>query len=518
MARTHPVPVVLRRTAALSLALLAVAGCKAVGPDYEPPEVETPDAWRNAVVEELESGDSALETWWEGLGDPTLDGLIARAGESNLDLAVALARVDEARALRGIAAGEKLPSVGAGASYDRVQLSDNGFNPAPPGGFDPLSVGAVGIDAAWELDVFGRIRRSVEAADAALGATLEDYRDVMVTLYAEVASSYVDARSLQARLAFARANAQSQRDSLQLTRDRYEAGLTSALDVAQAESNLATTEAQIPALEQSLEFAFNRVAVLLGEQPGAVHELLAEAAPVPDPPARVTATVPADLLRRRPDLRRAERSLASQTALIGVATADMYPRFSLTGAVGLESTQLSDLLDGDSLTWNVGLPVRWNLFAGGALRSAVEAQEARTEQALVSYEQTLLRALEEVENALAAYRLERIRRERLAEGVDASQRAVELVRTQYLSGLTNFQNLLDSQRSLFRQQDELAASEGQVVQSLIALNKALGGGWPLERADEQAQEILTAAMGTPVADAGTVAEGIAPQPQEQSKR
>ena len=341
---------------------------------------------------------------------------------------------------------------------------------------------------------------------------------MMVLLYAEVASSYVDVRASQTRLAFARSNADAQQASLQLTRDRYEAGLSSALDVAQAESNLATTEAQIPALEQSLEFSLNRLAVLLGEEPGAVHELLAGAIPIPDPPARVTTSVPADVLRRRPDLRRAERALASQTALIGVATADMYPRFSLAGTVGLQSTELSDLLEGDSLTWNVGLPVRWNLFAGGALRSAVEAEQARTVQALVAYEQTLLRALEEVENALAAYRLERIRRERLAEGVDASQRAVELVRTQYLSGLTNFQNLLDSQRSLFRQQDELAASEGQVVQSLIALNKAMGGGWPLGRADEQAREILAAAMDGSSDEEGAPAEASTSEPQEQGDR
>jgi NodT family efflux transporter outer membrane factor (OMF) lipoprotein len=513
--RTLPTPRSL--AGGLSLALLAVGGCKAVGPDYEPPEVETPDAWRNAVVEELETESSPLETWWHGLDDPTLDELIARAGESNLDLRVALARVDEARALRGIAAGEQLPAVEANASYDRVQLSENGLNPIPPGGFDPFNLETVGIAAAWELDVFGRIRRSVEAADAALAANVEDYRDVMVALYAEVASSYIDARSLQTRLAFARSNAEAQRESLQLTRDRYEAGLTSALDVAQAESNLANTEAEIPALESLLEFALNRLAVLLGEEPGAVHELLAEPAPIPDPPARVTAGMPADLLRRRPDMRRAERLLASQTALIGVATAEMYPRFSLTGALGLESTELSDLLDGDSLTWSVGTPVRWNLFAGGALRSAVEAEEARTEQALVAYEQTLLLALEEVENALASYRLERIRRERLAEGVDASQRAVDLVRTQYLSGLTNFQNLLDSQRSLFRQQDELAASEGRVVQSLIALNKALGGGWPLERADEQAREILTAAMAESSGEDGASDEASSPS-QEQGNR
>ncbi len=287
----------------------------------------------------------------------------------------------------------------------------------------------------------------------------------------------MDARSFQARIAFAEANAAAQRESLQLTRDRFNSGLTSALDVAQAESNLATTEAQIPAMRIVLAAIRNRLSVLLGQPPGAVDVLLADSAGIPTAPVDVLTGVPIDLLRRRPDVRRAERLLAAQTAQIGVATADLYPRFSLTAFLGLESLDISDLAKGPSLTWGIVPGFSWNIFSAGKVKSNIRVEEARAEQALVAYEQSVLFAIEDVEGAATAFVEERTRLARLQEAVDASQRSVDLVRTQYLSGLTNFQNLLDTQRSLFQQQDQLASSQGQVVLNLIALNRALGGGW-----------------------------------------
>ncbi|MCL7970638.1 MAG: efflux transporter outer membrane subunit, partial [marine benthic group bacterium] len=301
--------------------------------------------------------------------------------------------------------------------------------------------------------------------------------------YAEVGSAYVDARAFQARLDFANQNVAAQENSLELTRDRFNAGLTSALDVAQAEQNLAQTRSTIPALDIGLEAALNRLAVLLGEAPGSIHGELQASAGLPDPDDKVAYGIPADLLRRRPDIRQAERLLASQTARIGVATADLYPTLSLGGSVGLEALDFDDLGDGGSGVFSILPKITWPIFTGGKIRNQIRAEEARTAQALAAYEQTVLRALEETQNALVAYGQEKMRRDRLQEAVNASQRAVDLVETQYLSGLTNFQNLLDSQRSLFQQQDALADSEGQVVNNLIALNRALGGGWSPSRAE-----------------------------------
>ncbi len=454
-----------------------LAGC-AVGPDYEPPDLSAtvPDAWRAEVEAEMSSDASPLVRWWETFGDTTLTGLIRRAESANRDLLAAVGRVEEARALRGVAKGGLLPDLVLDGSYTRFRLSENGLQGSQLEG-QPFDLFSGGLALSWEIDLFGRVRRGIEAASAELGASVEDYRDVLVTLYAEVAAAYVDARTFQQRLSFAQANADAQGRSLQLTRDRFRAGLTSALDVTQAESNLATTEAQIPALEDGLNRSLNRLAVLLGVPPGDLHEQLAEPAPIPVPMAEVAALLPADLLRRRPDIRRAERRLAAQTARIGIATADLYPSFSLTGFLGLESLEAEDFTEGESLGWSVVPGFRWNLFSGGKIRNRIRAEEARTRQALAAYEQTILLALEETGNSLVAYGRERERRDRLLEAVRASERSVEIVETQYRSGLTDFQRYLDSQRSLFGQQDALAVSAGQVTKNLIAVNRALGGGW-----------------------------------------
>jgi multidrug efflux system outer membrane protein len=452
-------------------------GC-AVGPDYEPPDLQAtvPDAWRAEVEAEMSSDASPLVRWWETFGDTTLTQLIRRAELANRDLIAAVGRVEEARALRGVAKGGLLPDLVLDGSYTRFRLSENGLQGSQLEGQE-FDLWSGGLSLSWEIDLFGRVRRSVEAASAELGASVEEYRDVLVTLYAEVAASYVDARTFQQRLTFANANAESQRRSLQLTRDRFRAGLTSALDVTQAESNLATTESQIPALEDGLNRSLNRLAVLLGEPPGDLHDELAAPAPIPAPESEVAALLPADLLRRRPDIRRAERRLAAQTARVGIATADLYPSFSLTGFLGLESLEVEEFAEGESLSWSVVPGFRWNLFSGGKIRNRIRAEEARTRQALAAYEQTVLLALEETGNSLVAYGREKERRDRLTEAVRASQRSVEIVETQYRSGLTDFQRYLDSQRSLFNQQDALAVSAGQVTKNLIGVNRALGGGW-----------------------------------------
>lgn len=481
----------MKRLVAATLGTLMTVGCT-VGPDYEQPELTTvPDIWRAEAVEGLSTGDANLQTWWVGLGDPVLEDLIQRAEEANLGLREALGRIDEARALLGVASGQNIPSIGAGAGASRQDLSDNtALGQAVPGAFDPQNFFDVGIDSSWEIDVFGRIRRSVEAAGAAYEAAIEDYRDVLVTLLAEVALSYTQVREFEARIRYAEANADRQRSTYQLTVNLFEGGATSALDVSQAESNLKNTEAAIPSLQIQLNFALNRIAVLLAQPPGTLHaELTKPSGSMPLPPGSLTAGIPADLMRQRPDIRRAERLLASQTARIGEATADLYPRFSLSGFFAVQATETGDLFSSDSITWGISLPIRWNIFQGGRIRSAIDAEEARTQQALVIYERTVLLALEEVENSLTSYSLERNRRDLLAEATTATQRAVELVQTQYREGLTDFQNVLDMERSLTSQQDQLAVSEARVLQSLIVLYKALGGGWdPDAGAQEAAAE------------------------------
>jgi NodT family efflux transporter outer membrane factor (OMF) lipoprotein len=292
-----------------------------------------------------------------------------------------------------------------------------------------------------------------------------------------VALAYVTVRTEQERLRLALANVDVQEDTLQLTKDRFDSGLVSALDVAQAESNLANTYALIPTIEQSLEKALNRLAVLLGETPGSVHDELGNDRMIPQEPVRVASLLPAELLRQRPDIRQAERLLASQTALIGVATADLYPTFSLSGFLGLQALEFGDLADDGSVTWGIGLPIRWNIFSGGRIRSQIRVEETRTEQLLANYERTVLFALEEVENAMIGYNKEVQRRSHLTEAVDANQRSLDLVMTQYTAGITNFQNVLDTQRSLLLKQDELAGVEGLVIGNLVRLYRALGGGW-----------------------------------------
>lgn len=483
----------------LLAAIVLLTACK-VGPDYEAPETTVPDLWQQSAARGVATGEAQLQTWWQVLEDPLLADLIRRAELANLDLRQALGRIREARALVRVASGQKWPDLDVAAEAGRSQSSDNGAVPAPAGGFDAASLYTAGFDAVWELDFFGRVRRSVEAASAGYQASIEDYRDVMVTLFAEVARNYVNLRTLERRLFYAHANVEIQRETLQLTTDRFNAGLVSALDIAQAESNLASSESAIPTLEAGAIAATFRLAVLLGEHPGSLDDELGTAAAIPEPAAAITVGLPGELLRQRPDVRRAERDLAEQTARIGIAVADLYPRFSLTGFLGLQSTQIGDFGSGDSVTWSIGLPVSWNVFDRGRTRGAIDAEKARTEQLLSFYQNTVLLALEEVENSLVSYDRLQLRRDKLLEAVDATVRSLDLVRTQYMAGLTDFQNVLDTQRSLSSQQDQLADAEGQVIQSLIAIYKALGGGWA---EDFERPETLTAgaATATDTADA-----------------
>lgn len=475
----------LGRRLALGLSVVWIVGCTKVGPDFKTPQTPVPDVWEETATAGLTDGKADLQTWWQTLRDPTLDSLVSRATTSNLDTRIMLSRIQAARFRLGIAKGLLIPDVRLGAQASYRKLSDNGAfeQIAPANGFDESGLYTVGADAAWEIDLFGRLRRTVEAAGATYQAQIEDYRDVLVTLLAEVGMSYVEVRMTQQRLAIANENAARQRETLALTRDRFEAGLTSELDVAQAESNLAGTLAQIPALDIDLAFALNRLAVLLAQDPGSLNDRVGQPGPIPQAPPVVGTGLPADLVRQRPDIRAAERVLAAQTAQVGAAKASLYPSLALTGAFAQVAREPSDLGNRESSTWSVDLPLTWTAFDGGELRNRVKVQGAQAEQALLHYEQTVLRALEEVENALTAYTREQTRRDRWSDAVVAAQRAVDLAHVQYESGLTDFQNVLDAERTLFAQQDQLALSDGQVIVNLIALYKSLGGGWSPEEFD-----------------------------------
>jgi outer membrane protein, multidrug efflux system len=476
----------MRSLLQLSLPAILLTGC-AVGPDYTPPELETPDAWQAELAEEFTAGETGLSTWWTEFGDPQLESLIQRAAQGNLNLEIAVSRIREAQALRGIVASERLPTVTADGVASRNRLSE-GTNPVLQPGTDRTGgYYDIGGGATWEIDFWGRITRSIESADAGIQASVENYRDVLVLLHAEIAATYLQYRTVQARLDFARKNVEAQTDAVGLTNDRFKAGISGELDLRQAELNLASTESIVPQLETALVETLNRLAVLLGEFPGALREELATTVPIPSPPETIALGLPADILRRRPDVRRAERELAAQTARIGVATADLYPRFTLFGNLHLEATSSGDLLDSGSRSWGFGPSFSWDIFSGGRIRANIEVEDARTEQALLSYEQAVLLAVEEVEDAMVSYVQEKHRHEILTRAVDASQRSVELVEVQYKTGVTNFQNVLDMHRSLFQQQDNLAESEGLVVQDLVRLYRALGGGWEPEPAPETAE-------------------------------
>jgi len=467
--------------------LLLIGGCT-VGPNYQKPDFPVPSKWQEAQQTGIDTRSAELTRWWTSFNDPLLDSLVERAVRSNLDLRLAEARIREARASRAVTAAGEWPAVDVSSSYKRIRSSENAFAVSPQGGGGPSSfLGGnldqnfyqAGFDASWEIDVFGGVRRSVEAADATIEANVENRRDVLVTLLGDVARNYIDVRGFQSRLEVARANLKSQQDTLDLTKVRFQAGLASDLDVAQQEGQLNTTAAQIPTLESSLKQAAYRLDVLLGSQPGALWDELSKAGAIPSLPPEVLVGLPSELLRRRPDIRTAERQLAAATAQIGAATADLFPKFSLTGTAGLQSISASDWFTGRSRFWSVGPTISWPIFDAGRIRANIEVRNAQQEQALTQYEKTILAALSDVETSLVNYSREQARYRSLSDAVAANRRAVEMSNELYIRGLVDFLNVLENQRSLYASENDLAQSEATMAANLVSLYKALGGGWEI---------------------------------------
>lgn len=464
-------------TAPLACAL--ISGCMVVGTDFSSPEVITPDAWHQSLASDLQSGSSSLESWWRKFNDPTLNRLIKTARESNRSLAVAYERINESRAALGVSRSQLFPFADFGGGVSRGRTSQNLGTPTPPAG-KTTDVYATGLTAGWEIDVFGGVRRSIESSTATVEGAEELYRDTMVSLFADVALSYIEVRTFEERIAVARRNLDAQKESLGLTEARLEAGLSPELDVEQAKTNLANTEAIIPQFVNGRNVAVNRLSILLGKYSSATEALLKGSKGIPRVSNSSFVGIPADLIRARPDIRAAERNLAAQNALVGVAQADLYPRFTLAGTFDLQSLAASSLLESNSRNYAFGPNFSWQIFNAGRVRSQIAIEESRTKQRYLQYEETVLAAVAQVEDSLSAVRNERDRIGSLTKATASAKKAEELVSTNYTEGLVDFQNVLDAQRTVLSTEDALAASQGTVSAGYVSLFRALGGGTPMK--------------------------------------
>ncbi len=495
-----------RRTAcrigAILIAPAILAGCTKLGPDFTPPEWASPSTWfgdtrpKLAKVASLPAAEPINPDWWEIFRDPQLTGLIKRVASQNLDVQIATTRLEESRYQVAIAEAAEVPRVNAGGSYIRQKSSRYGIltanQPAATnangisgsgvtGGatrrYDPYDIFQGGFDAAWELDLWGKIARSVEAATATADAAAEARRGVLVTTMAEVARDYVQLRGAQAQLRIAQENLKTQQQSLRLTKERAEGGLTTDLDVANASAQVNRTAAEIPLILQREAALINALSLLLGQGPNAMRAELEVRKPVPPVPPTVPVGVPSDLVRRRPDVRQAEAQLHAATATIGVAEAEFYPSFRLAGSVGLQALQFGQLFNLAASTLALGPVVTMPVFEGGRLRANLALQETYQKEAAIQFQKTVLAAWHEVDNALTAYQTEQARRDMLVKAEADNRRAVGLAQTRYQQGVADFLTVLDTERLLLGTQQQLQASTTNVSEYLIALYKALGGGW-----------------------------------------
>lgn len=458
--------------AALGLAAL-LTGCATARTLDPSPGLQAPAHWSGAAATAAPALDR--EAWWKGFGDPLLDDLMARAVRNSLDLRQAQARILQARATLGTAQAARLPSVNASASVSRSETSANTINNAGVPG--PSTLYQAGFDASWELDLFGGLRKSQQAAQERLQASVEDLGDVTLTLLGDVASNYITLRGNQALLAISRRNAETQQETAAITEERYRVGLTSYLDVAQAKAEAASTRADLPTLQSAIKQSMHRVGILLGLDPASLEGELAPVQPLPSAHGVLSAGLPSELLARRPDLRRAERKLAAALADIGVAKSDLYPKFDLTLGLGLESTQTSHFASASSRYWSIVPGLSLPIFNRGKLKAAVAGRQAVYQEQLAGFQASFHGALEDVENALANHYAEQERHLDLEEALRQDQDALTLARERYRLGLTSFLEVLTTQQALYAAQNSLSQSDARVLTNLVTLYKALGGGW-----------------------------------------
>jgi len=482
--------------------MIALGGCAAVGPNFEKPDAPQQPEWQEVGEKGLNSETVDYRDWWRIFGDPELDRLIQLAYDRNPTLQVAGLRVIEARAQLGIAVGNLYPQQQqAFGSYAYQGISENAvpvnnLPPAVANGVDTtFSNWALGAGASWELDFWGKFRRNIESANANFVSTLADYDNAIVLLTGDVASAYALMRTFEARLEIARHNVEIQKRSLNITEVRFRNGATTELDVRQAESLLYETEALIPQLETGLAQSRNALATLLGMPPGEVGTILTgKPGVIPKPPATVAVGVPADLLRRRPDIRGAELQAATQSALIGVAKADLYPSLGLVGNIGFQASDAADLFKGGSLVGVISPGFKWNILNYGRITNNVRVQDARFQQLVSNYQNTVLQAYQEVENAMVGFLNSQEEAETLSKSVKASERSVELALIQYRDGVADYTRVLNTQTFLVRVQDQMTATRGNVATNLIAMYTALGGGWQVREGKPVVPESIMKTM------------------------
>lgn len=450
-----------------------------LGPDYLRPGVPVALDWVESSDPSVAIAPCPQAEWWKAFGDPTLEQLVVTGYQQNLSLRTASLRVLEARRLRNVTAGNLLPqSQTAFGQYARNQLSRTTATSSTfvPRVFDDW---LTGFDLSWEVDVWGRIRRSVEAADANLDAEIENYDDILVTLIGDVSATYIQLRSFDERLRLAEENVELQAGSLRIAEARFKEGRVDELDVQQALANLADTRALIPLLKQNRRTALNGLAILLGITPYDLEPILAERGELPESPEQVIVGIPADLLRRRPDIRAAERQIALQSAQIGIAEADLYPHFTINGEIALNAEKFGDLFSSVSTSGFIAPGFRWNILNYGRLVNNIRVQELRYQQAILSYENTVLAAHREVEDAMTKFLRSNERAQELENSVAAAAKSVELVRVQYKEGATDFGRVFVLEANLAQAQDNLVATRADIAIALTQVYKAMGGGWQL---------------------------------------
>jgi NodT family efflux transporter outer membrane factor (OMF) lipoprotein len=464
-------------TAGLLALVLVLGGCVTVGPDFEKPEAPVPDDWSQAAEEGISRAPNEQVDWWKVFNDPVLDQLVETARRNNNGLEIAAIRVLEAQAQLGVATGLQYPQVQV-ATGDATYLSP----PENTGVTDAYWAFSGGIGVAWEMDFWGRFRRGIESADAAFMASIAAYDQAQVLLTAAVVDLYAIIRTTEQQLRIANDNVAIQQRSYEIARVLFENGADSELDMQQANTLLLSTQASIPGLETALAQARNALSTLLGQAPGTVKSILAEGSGLPVVPEDVAMGIPADMLRRRPDVRQAEYLAMAQNALVGLAKADLYPSFTLSGSIGVASNtagdaDFGDLFSSDAITWSIGPSFVWPFLNYGRIKNNVRVQDARLQQALINYRETALQAAREAEDAMAGFIGTRQQSRILEQTVASAIRSNELSTLRYSEGFSDYERVLNAQQALFGQQQRYVANQGDIVRSVVALYKALGGGW-----------------------------------------
>ena len=484
----------LRLLGPLVLASLMIPACIKVGPDFVKPEAPVEEKWIDSGNPKIAPGVDRQNDWWKLFNDPELSLLVEKGYQQNLSLQAAGVRILDARARLGIAVGRQYPQrQEAFGGYSREQFSQNSANVPLQRRFDFFSVG---FDTAWEMDFWGRFRRDVESAHAELGAAIADYDDLLVSLVAEIASTYVRIRAFEERLEVARSNVSIQQQSQRIANARFRGGAVTELDVAQATALLRSTQSTIPPLQAARQQARNALATLLGVPPGQLKNLLGAGGKLPTAPSEVAVGIPAALLRRRPDIRSVELQAAAQSAQIGVAKADLFPALSLTGTVAFDADDAAKVFRGNSLAGSAGPSFQWPVLNYGRLKDNVRVQDARFQQLIITYQDTVLRAQKEVEDAITSFLQSQEEAKFLSDSVQAAKRSFDLALIQYREGTINFQPVLDTQEFLLQQQERLTNSRADVPLSLIALFKALGGGWEMRKGKDFVSDRTKAEMKT----------------------